>query len=267
MELAEILGGAPAPAETPTASSTVEAAPEPDVAPSATPTPEPEATTTVAQPQAVARDERGRFLKQQEPEPAPVVEERPQPMVPRAAMLEERRKRQELEARLNQQPAPQLKDDDFWQSPVQATQQMLAAQTQGLQQEIVNIKYQLAEDLTRTLHPDYDTVRDAFVEKVHAGDPWAVAIAQQMAAQSNPAKFVYDQTQKLAQVERIGDLQGFEARIRAEERARVLKELQAQPRGKEPDVPRSLNAEPSAVVSSGEAYTVTPLSNLFDKPF
>lgn len=263
MELADILGGAPAPVETPQA-STVETAPEPVVAHDATPEPvQAEPTTTVEQQAAEqrARDERGRFTRQE-----PVVEEKPH-TVPVQALLEERRKRQELEQRLSQQQAPQLKDDDFWQSPVQATQQMLAAQTQGMQQEIANLKYQLAEDLTRTMHADYDSVRDSFIAKVHTGDPWAVAIAQQMSMQPNPAKFVYDQAQRIAQVEKVGDLQGFENRIRAEERARVLKELQAQPRVQAPDVPRSLNAEPSAVIGSGETYEKTPLSNLFDRPF
>ena len=111
-------------------------------------------------------------------------------------------------------------------------------------------------------------VRDSFIAKVHTGDPWAVAIAQQMGAQSNPAKFVYDQAKRISQLETVGDLQGFESRIRAEERARVLKELQAQQRPATPDVPRSLNSEPSASIpASGEPFEATPLGNLFERPF
>lgn len=269
MELSEILGGAPAPAEsTPPVASTVETAPEP-VSQATAP------TTTVEQPATQPRDERGRWVtppeptqapQAQAPTPAPVPEERQPHAVPVAALLEERRKRQELEARLQtlQQQQPPLKDDDFWQSPVNATQQMLQAQTQGIQQEIVNLKYQLAEDLTRSLHQDYDNVRDGFIAQVTAGDPWAVAIAQQMGTQPNPAKFVYDQAKKLSALAIVGDPQAYEARIRAEERSKVMLEMQqSQARPAAPPVPRSLNSEPSAAVpTSLDPFEPTPLSNL-----
>jgi hypothetical protein len=264
MELSEILGGAPAPVETAPIESTVDT---PVVTPDVTPEP----TTTVEQPAIAPRDERGRFLKQEQSAPEPVqaqTEDGKQHMVPLSAMLEERRKRQELEQRYSQQQQPTVKDEDFWQSPVQATQQLLAGLQQQNQQELANIKYQLAEDLTRQAHADYDSVRDSFIAKVHTGDPWAVAIAQQMGAQPNPAKFVYDQARRIAQLETVGDLQGFEERIRADERAKFLLQQQAQQRPVSPDVPRSLNSEPSASIpSSGESFEATPLGNLFERPF
>jgi len=268
MELSEILGGVTAPAETAApVESTVET---PAVTPDVTP---PEPTTTVEQPTTTTapRDERGRFARQ-EPETPPVPQAQPedkQHMVPLSVMLEERRKRQEAEARAAQQQQPTVKDEDFWQAPVQATQQLLQAVQQQNQQEIASIKYQLAEDMTRTLHADYDAVRDSFIAKVHTGDPWAVAIAQQMGTQPNPAKFVYDQAKRIAQLETVGDLAAFEARIRAETEAAVLKRLQAQQQpAPPPDVPLSLNAEPSASIpSSGVAFEATPLENLFERKF
>ena len=264
MELSEILGGAPAPVETAPIESTVdtpvaavEAAPEP--------------TTTVEQPAIAPRDERGRFLKQEQSAPEPVqaqTEDGKQHMVPLSAMLEERRKRQELEARYSQQQQPTVKDEDFWQSPAQATQQMLQAMRQEIESEFTVRAYAAAEDMTRQAHPDYDSVRDSFIAKVHTGDPWAVAIAQQMGAQPNPAKFVYDQARRIAQLETVGDLQGFEERIRADERAKFLLQQQAQQRPASPDVPRSLNSEPSASIpSSGESFEATPLGNLFERQF
>jgi len=246
MELSEILGGTDTPVESASTVETVETPAEPVTA-----TPEtPEPTTTVEQP----RNEQGRFVKAEEEKPH---------AVPVQALLEERRKRQELEARLQQIQQPQVKDEDFWQAPAAAARQLMTSETQAMQQEIANIKYNLAEDLTRSLHSDYDTVRDGFLAKVHAGDPWAVAVAQQMSTAPNPAKFVYDQSKRQAQLEQIGDLGSYEARIRAEERAKVLKELQKPT--PVPDVPRSLNSEPSAVIpSTPTGFEPTPLENLLN---
>ena len=249
MELSEIIGGTDAPVEN---ASTVEKPAEP-VEPVAQVETQPEPTTTVEQP-AQPRNEQGRFVKADEEKPH---------AVPVQALLEERRKRQELEARLQQIQQPQVKDDDFWNSPANAARQLVTSETQAMQQEIANIKYNLAEDLTRSLHPDYDAVRDGFLAKVHSGDPWAVAVAQQMSLAPNPAKFVYDQSKRQAQLEQIGDLSSYEARIRAEERAKVLKELQKPT--PVPDVPRSLNSEPSAVIpSTPTGFEPTPLENLLN---
>ena len=260
MEFSEILAGTPEP-EAPASTVETPAPAQQETAP----------TTTVEQPAVVPRDERGRFARQEEPQlvEQPPHEERQQHTVPVSALIEERRKRQELEARLAvQQPqTPQVKDEEFWQSPVQATQQIVGQTAQNFQAQILNMKYELAEDMTRTLHTDYDTVRNGFIAKVAEGNPWAVAIAQQMGAQANPAKFVYDQAKKLAALDEVGDLQSYEARIRADERARVMAETQRQGRPV-PEVPRSLNSEPSAAVpSSPQAFEMTPLSNIIGGTF
>jgi hypothetical protein len=257
MELSEILGGAPAPVEP---ESTVETTPEP-VAQDATPAVEP--TTTVEQPAERPRDERGRFSQQQEAQP----EERQPHMVPVSALLEERRKRQEAEARYQKPEQPQVTDEQFWQAPAQAAQQMLGQHGEQMQAQIQGIKYELAEDLTRQLHTDYDSVRDGFIAKVHTGDPWAIAIAQQMGAQPNPAKFVYDQAKKLEALSAVGDPKAFEERIRADERARMALQQSGQ-KPPPPNVPRSLNSEPSAPTpSTPGSFEATPLENLFERKF
>jgi hypothetical protein len=242
MELAEILGGAPAPVES---ASTVE--------PVATPEPvaqetQPEPTTTVEQP-AQPRDERGRFAQPEDKAHT----------VPVAALIEERRKRQELEQRLQHQP---VTDEQFWQSPTQAAQQMLQPTVEAMQQQMENYRFDMAEALTRSLHPDYDQVREGFLAKRASGDPWAMAIDAQMRQQANPAKFVYDQWSRVSQVESIGDLSAYRARIEAEVRAQVLKELHPNA----PVVPRSLNSEPSAQAPTAEAFQPTPIGNLFNNP-
>lgn len=187
-------------------------------------------------------------------------------MVPVAAMLAERRKWQELQQRIDAQQKPAVDENEFWTAPLKTTEQVVDHRVGGLQQEIVNIKYQMAEDFARQLHPDYDSVRDAFIARVTMNDPTAVAIAQQMGQQANPARFIYEQSKRLQQLEQVGDLGSFEARIRAEERAKVLIEMQRP--GAAPAVPRSLNSEPSAPTSSAPAdFGPTPLANLFDRKF
>jgi hypothetical protein len=254
MELSEILGGADAPVEP---ASTVETPPAVEAQ---APAPV-EPTTTVEQPAERPRNEQGRFVKAEEPQ----HEERSH-TVPVQALLEERRKRQELEQQLAQQQKPKVDDDQFWTSPSTATQQVVKQEVGDLQQQIVDIKYQIAEDLTRQQHADYDAVRDAFIAKVHSGDPYAVALAQQMGSQPNPARFVYEQSKRLAALEQVGDLGAFEARIRAEERARMLQESNRRPAPA--DVPRSLNSEPSAPsLSTSDAFLPTPLESLIGNHF
>lgn len=253
MDMSEILGGTPAPEPTP--ASTVETPPPQETAP----------TTTVEQPAERPRDERGRWVKGEEAEAPPTPEEKPQPMVPRAALMDERRKRQELEARLhaNEPAPPEVKDEEYWQAPVEATRKLVDHQGQLLQRQILNMKFELAEDLTRQMHTDYDEVREQFIGRVESNDPVAIAIAQQMVSKANPAKFVYDEMSRIAKL-----TPDYEARIRAEERAKVLAEVGQMQKRVAPDVPRSLNSEPSAPSpSTPGAFTPTPLGNLLPNQF
>jgi hypothetical protein len=246
MELSEILGGEPAPVE-PTAPVETPAQVEPVEAP---------ATTAVQAEKP--RDEQGRFIPKAEP-----VEERPH-NVPVSALIEERRKRQELEARLaafEKPKAPELTDADYYESPSKATKTEVSAVKEELLQEVRSIRYELAEELTRNFHNDYDAVFDQFGAMVNQKDPMAISIAQQMAVQPNPAKFIYDQAKRLIAQQAVGDLSSYEARIRAEERARVLREMQ-QP-APEQTVPQSLNSLPSAPTSTTPAdFEPTPLTSL-----
>jgi len=234
-----------------------------------TPPPADDTAPPAEQQQGQPRDERGRWAPkpgeaapQGTPPVAGTPDEHPQ-TVPVAALREERRKRQELEARWAQlqQQYPQITDDNFYASPVAASQQMIGQQTQVLQQQIQNIRYELAEDFTRAQHEDYDNVREAFVAKYESHDPWAIAVASQMGAMPNPAKFVYDQTKR--QMTIGDDPRAYEERVRADERAKVLKEFQQQQRPAAPAVPQSLNSEPSEMqAATSQSFEPTPLTNI-----
>jgi hypothetical protein len=261
--LSELLGGADAPAEITADVSTVEtpAAVEPAPAPA----------TTAEEP--TPRDEMGRFAKRIEaeaPEPSEPVQtaEEAARMVPLQSMLEERRKRQAAEERyrsmaemVRAQQAPEFTDEQVLSQPAETLRQNNARLSAEMQEQMRNLKFELAEDLTRSLHADYDSVRDAFIAKVESKDPFAVAIAQQMVGQANPAKFVYDQARRMKQMEEVGDTSALRSRIEAEVRAKVMAEMrQTKPAV---EVPASLNSIPSAPApSSPTDFEPTPLENV-----
>jgi hypothetical protein len=286
MDMDEILSGRTEPEPpTPVAPPTGETEAPPPAAdapqePGAEPAPPAESQQQPPTATERARDEHGRFVKVDDGTPATA----PAPgedshHVPRAAMLDERRRRQETEARLaqmeayiaslqqQQQQPPPLTDDNFYAAPLQTTQQIVGQQTQVLQRQIQNYRYEMAEDFTRTRHEDYEAVRDEFIKKYEAQDPWALAVASQMGRMPNPAQFVYDQT-KRASV--MTDPEAHENRIRADERARVLREVQQQQqqRPAAPNVPRSLNSEPSEVQPAGpQGFGPTPLTNILPQNY
>lgn len=239
--------------------------------PAATPEPErlvEEVIDLDAAEAAQPRNERGQFVAK--PVETPVVEapppEKEQPhTVPVSVLQAERKRRQEAEARaaaLESAPPPvEVKDEEFWDKPVEATRKIVAGSTQQIQATVQAIRYDIAEDAARSQFEDYDTVREAFIARHEAGEPAAVAIAQQMNGQANPARFMYEQTKRLEAVDKVGDLSAYEARIRADERAKVL--IESGKRPAPPSAPRSLNAEPSAVTPSDPAsFEPTPLENL-----
>ena len=245
MELNEFLGESPT-AEV--ASPIVPEAPAPAAA-------EPEAQAE--QP----RNERGQFVKPDEP--APTHEKEPH-TVPVSVLQAERRRRQEAEARAAafEQSAPvEVLDEEFWDKPVEATRKIVAGTTQQIQAQVQAIRYDIAEDAARSQFTDYDQVRENFIAKHESGDPAVIAIAQQMGSQANPARFMYEQAKRLETVDKVGNLDAYEARIRADERARVLIETGRRPAA--PEVPRSLNEEPSAAMpSDSQPFERTPLENL-----
>lgn len=251
MELTEFLG----------ATTTAEPMPTAE-APVAVETPPQEAAPPAAQP----RNERGQFAPIVEPavEAPPAPEKEPH-TVPISVLQAERRRRQEAEARAAalETPAPtvEVKDDEFWEAPVEATRKIVAGTTQQIQSQVQTIRYEIAEDAARSQFADYDQIREAFIAKHEAGEPIAIAIAQQMGSQANPARYMYEQTKRLETLAQVGDLAAFEARIRADEKARTL--IEAGKRPPPPDVPRSLNEEPSAApAGESQAFERTPLENL-----
>lgn len=216
-------------------------------------------TQQVEQPEVAATD-----VKPQPPEPSAEATEPTNvdgsPTVPRAALIDERRKRQDLEKRLEQlermatqpppqQPKPQVQrpQADWWTDP-QAAAELQAQQYQAalLERSVV-----LSEELVSSQKPDYEEVKEAFVKEAarrrDAGDP---SLIIQMVQHPLPAKFVYEQGVKIRALSEIGDdPASYKARLRAEweaERAGQMQTSQPQVAPK-PSAPKSLAETTSAV--------------------
>lgn len=215
----------------------------------------------------VPRDEHGRFAKvDAEPqaevtEPEPVKEAKPKEDAYKAAMLEERRKRQELEARFRaQEQAKSLPEPPpFWEDPDKAIDTKIERVASQLQQDYLNRYYNALESAARGRHPDYDDVRDVFIERAKDNP----ALAAQMNNHPDPAEFAYQQGKLIKELSTVGnDIDAYRKRVEAEVRAKIEAEMRAKH-----NVPRSLNSEPSSPVSGNGNWEPAPLESLMGIKF
>lgn len=214
--------------------------------------------------------------KQQAAEPPSATsQEAPEPPhVPRDALLDERRKRQEIErqyrelqARMQQQPEPENKPDWFT-DPESAA----ARERQQFQQQLFETRVELSETLMREKHQDYESMRDVFAEAaVRAAEAGNPQLQMQLSRSPNPAKFAYEMGRRIHFQREVGDDPGaYREKLKAE----LMKELGL---GHEPgaapapqrataQVPRSLAKESSAPPRAGNGRFVsngpTPLEDI-----
>lgn len=184
--------------------------------------------------------------------PAAASQEAPEPnLIPRDALLDERRKRQELEKqyrelqqRMQQQPPQEQVRPDWFTDPETAAGHM----QREVQRQIFESRVELSEAILSEKHQDYAQMRDVFAEAA-AQNPY---LAQQLVQHPNPAKFAYETGKKIALQRDIGDNpDAYRQKIEAE----ILKKYgidpsgqPAQPQQRQPaaPVPRSLAKEASA---------------------
>lgn len=194
------------------------------------------------------RDESGRFAPKGEEEsasPAPVEEK---PTLEHPALIGERRRRQEaearaaeLEARLNSQPAPQPADiwenTQEWQS--QFRDQLLTEAEQRAVARIEERNIARSAIAARSKYQDFDEVIGTFSELARQNP----MLERQLRDADNPGEFAY--TTAKTQME----LQQYGGDVGALVAARVKAELEkAQPKPPEPGVtiPESLAGAQSA---------------------
>jgi hypothetical protein len=148
----------------------------------------------------------------QQPEQTRTAEQHEQnsAFVPVKAVLEERRKRQELEQELAR----------YRQGTEAAPQGRQVEQpSQGMdQQTTMNMVMNMAESFMRTQHTDYDGARDFFLQQAQQ-NPYLV---WQMRQAPNPAQFAYETGKKLQALQDLGDPNAYREKVKAE----IMAELQ-----------------------------------------
>lgn len=162
-----------------------------------------------------------------------------------AGIADERRKRQEAEARLqqlenhfrSQQQTPE-QETTFWDDPDRA----LNGYAQQLQANTRKMMTDMSEELMRTTHDDYDETIGKFREMVGENP----VLIQQMHQSANPAKFAYDAAKQRIQQEQYSDPKFMEKM-----KAQWLEEYKAEQAGKveekiQQSLPGTLSTERAA---------------------
>jgi len=186
------------------------------------------------------RDEHGKFASA---EPEEVVEEEPTGEEPAeeaadvspatvdakignedkvAAMAAElariRAKNRDLEERANRKvDQPPEEKVEFFDDPDRALSMVEQRMEAKLQRKIID----MSEYNARQRHEDFDEKIAVFTE-IASENP---VLWQQMAVAPDPAEFAYKQANQVSKMREFGDLDKFEAKIRAEERTRTEAEF------------------------------------------
>ena len=165
----------------------------------------------------------------------------------KAAVLDERRKRQALEAELQQlkqgqQPAGETEKPDWYGDPEKAAQAM----QQQLSQQAFNTKLELSQDMMRGQHEDYDELETEFADLAKQ-DP---RLVQEMLQAPNPARFAYDTAKKAREYTAMKDVDSYKAKLRQEVEAELRKELEAEQQQKAEKQQRKRDAIDPSLASS-----------------
>lgn len=186
----------------------------------------------------------------------------------KAAVLDERRKRQALEAELEkmrqgQQPATEPEKADWYADPEKAAQSM----EQQLSRQAFNTKLELSQDMMRGQFEDYDELETEFVDLAKQ-DP---RLVQEMQQAANPARFAYETAQKARKYAAMQDVEGYEAKVRQEIEAKVRKELEAEQQQKAEKqqqkraaIDPSLASSTSGGLKSDDFAGPTPLEDILN---
>lgn len=155
-----------------------------------------------------------------------------------AAVKDERRKRQELERKLEElqsqnskKERPSVFDDE------NAFAESLREETR---QELARAKLDLARDMMMDVHDDYEEMEALFIEKVAVENP---VLAEQARKSTNPAKFIYQNSKKYLEYKDMQDVDAYKAKLEAKIRAELEAEnktAQEQKAAKTSDIKPSL---------------------------
>lgn len=134
-----------------------------------------------------------------------------------AELARVREKNRRLEDAANAVPEEKL---DFFDDPDAAINTL----EQRMEQKIARTRIDISEQIARDRYPDFDDKIKVFTDLANENpNLWS-----QMSANVDPAGFAYKAAQNAAKMKEMGNVEEFEAKIRADERARAKKEYDAE---------------------------------------
>jgi BMFP domain-containing protein YqiC len=185
---------------------------------------EPAAPEPVATGEQVAEPATPEPAKVEEAPPAAKAKDEPKEDWTKAAVLDERRKRQELERKVAELEAKGQKPEakpDFFADPDAALDRI----KQETQAQLMASRLELTQELMRDSTPDYDELEAEFID-LAKDNPFLI---KELHASKNPAKFAYQTAQKARLAASLTDgnaLAKREAELRAEIEAKVRAEYE-----------------------------------------
>lgn len=199
------------------------------------------ASTEVAEPETQPEPEKGEVQQQETPAQAatPAVESE-EVKVPKAALIAERRKRQELERQLAERQAQQFDPSVFYQDP--ATIQAY------VEQSTFNKVLAMSREIAREQYEDYEEMEELFAQEAERNP----ALVAELRSHPAPALFAYKTAKQLKTVKEAQD-GTLEARIRAEIEAKLRAEFEQKAAQQKPPVPTDLSGARSAPVQTAVA--------------
>ena len=211
-------------------------------------TPEAKPTPEVKE---LSRDEAGRFApKTEAPKETPTRADI-------AAIIDERRKRQELERKVQELTSGQPKAD-FWADPEKALEERVSAFVTPLQSQ----NLQLQVEIARIKNPDFDAAMMAYLEAAQKDE----VLKYQADNSPNPLEFIYREGKRIKELAPYGgdlskrdEARFSELKAEVTKKDEALKAMQAQldavtkAQAELAAVPRSLNAEQSGTPKAADA--------------
>lgn len=131
-----------------------------------------------------------------------------------SAMMDERSKRQALEAQIKTMQTEQVEKPDAFVNPDEAINYAASEVKTDARNDFLN----LSESNARRYYSDFDTMKDVFFEEIAAKNP---AIAQQAANAPDPFEFIYQQAKNFNEFKGIENVGDYKAKIEAEMRTKL----------------------------------------------
>lgn len=178
----------------------------------------------------------------------------------KAMALDERRKRQELQKKLDELEARQVEQP---KRPDVFEDQDAAFQHQDLATDakINNLRIELSQEMMRDAHPDYDQLEAEFITLAQDNP----ILLQEMAQAKSPARYAYNKAKQAREAAELNDIDAYKAKIKAQVMAEIEAEAEAKAEAKaEAEQAKSDAIPPSLTDTSGKSGFDTDVNDSLD---